>query len=49
MTTLRVLVIVAKSLAILTVGIMSAAVIDSLITTNQITASQLCCMIRSTP
>ena len=49
MTTLRVLVIVAKSLAILTVGMICAAVIDSLIATNQITASRLCCIIRSTP
>ena len=49
MTTLRVLVIIAKSLVILTVGMMCAAVMDSLLTVNQITASRTCCIIRSTP
>jgi hypothetical protein len=49
MATLRVLVIIAKSLAILTAGMMCAGVIDSLLTANQITASRLCCIIRSTP
>jgi hypothetical protein len=49
MKTLRVLVIVAKSLVILTVGMMCAAVIDSLLVANAITASRVCCIIRSTP
>ena len=49
MRTLRVLVVIARSLAILTAGMMSAAVVDSLTNANAITASRLCCIIRSTP
>jgi len=49
MTTLRVLVIIAKSLVILTAGMMCAAVMDSLLAANQITACRTCCIIRSTP
>ena len=49
MTMLRVLVIVARSLTILTIGMMCGAVIDSLLATNQITAARTCCIIRSTP
>ena len=48
MRTLRVLVIITKSLTILTVGMMCGAVIDSLLTANQITASRTCCIIKNT-
>ncbi len=49
MAMLRILVVIARSLVILTVGMMCAAVIDSLLAANQTTVSRLCCIIRSTP
>jgi hypothetical protein len=52
MRTLRTLVILARSLVILTIGMAGAAVAETLLTqtwTNEITTSRVCCIIRSTP
>jgi hypothetical protein len=47
--TLRTLVLVAQGLVILTIGMVGAALVDSVFTANQTIASRVCCIIRSTP